>query len=73
MIKPELLGKEITLSQRTIVLSNNLRPSQIKLLLQFRPEVFITEELIEAVAEAKETKIKKTYKKPSEKDEENIF
>ena len=77
-IKEELLGKEITLPQRTIMLSNNLRPSQIKLLQELRPDVFEVENATEVTTpvDMEETKVKKSkkvVKEVSEDGEEEIL
>jgi hypothetical protein len=71
-IKEELLGKEITLPQRTIMLSNNLRPSQIKLLQELRPDVFEVENATEVTTpvDMEETSMKKSKKKVKEVSED---
>lgn len=71
-IKEEYLGKEVTLSQRTIMLSNNLRPSQVKLLQEFRPDVFEIENATEVTKEVtmEETKVKKSKKAVKEVSED---
>jgi len=71
-IKAELLGKEITLSQRTILLSDNLRPSQVKLLQEFRPDVFEIENVTEVTTPVnmEETKVKKSKKAVKEVSED---
>ena len=70
-IKPELLGKEVIINQRTILLSNSLRPSQMRLLTEFRPDVFEVENTVEVTSEEIVHKEKKKVKKSEEKSEEN--
>ena len=70
-IKDELLGKEVIINQRTILLSNSLRPSQMRLLTEFRPDVFEVENTVEVTSEEIVHKEKKKVKKSEEKSEEN--